>query len=73
MLTVRAPSTADGDTETVATRDVADSTCVDVTVTPAPKVGVVRPATNSTFDEPSIRTGMELAPRLAVDVCGSVI
>ena len=73
MVTARGPSTAEGDTETVATREVADRTCVDETVTPAPKVGVVRPATNCTFDDPSIRTGTAVAPRLAVVVCGSVI
>ena len=46
---------------------------VEPTVIPAPKVGVVRPATNWTFEEPVIRTATCWAPRAALFISGSVI
>ena len=73
MLMVRGPSDVVEETEIVAMRDVGDTTCVELTVIPAPKVGVVRPATNWTLADPSIRTATCCAPRTALLACGSVI
>ena len=64
-LTARKPKAAVGETETLATKLVGDSTVVVLTVMPAPKVARVLPAANAEFGEPVIRTFTLLAPTAA--------
>ncbi len=71
--TARGPTAAVGATETFATKLVADSTVVEFTVTPAPKVARVLPATNAVFGDPVIRTLMLLAPTAAELTSGNWI
>ena len=71
--TARVPTVAVDETETFATRLVADTTVVALTVTPAPKVARVPPATKAVLAEPAIRTLRLLAPSCAEVTSGSEI
>ena len=70
IVSVRGPSAAVAATNTVTIASVADTICVEVTLTPEPITMVVRPATNTVFELPTRRTAVPVEPRRADTGCG---
>ncbi len=69
-ITSRSPIAALPDTETLATRLLADCTVVECTVTPAPNVARVVPCVNRELGDPVTRTDTFAAPGAALATSG---